>query len=78
MDEITITYRGEELTIVGRYEPADYGVWTKSSGDPGEPPSPAEFYIAHIYDWQGNEISYQYTNDQLHEIEEKVLEYYAD
>lgn len=78
MEEISITYQGEDIIVTGEYEKAYRGRWTQSNGDPGDEDFFAEFFIDRIFNMEGKEITNEYSTDDFALITEKVLEYYED
>lgn len=78
MDEVWINYNGLELIVTGRFERGRRGIRTFSSGDPGFPDDPDEFYIERVLDVDGKDITQYLSGEELEMITEKVLEKYED
>ncbi len=75
-EEHPITYRDREILVEGDYIPAEPGIRTYSSGDPGYADSPAEFYINKISDLTGRDITGEFSADDFHKIANLILEGY--
>lgn len=76
MNEHPITYNDQEIIVDGDYIPGEPGVRTYSSGDPGYPDSPAEFYINKIFDITGKDITENFDEQDFANISEIILEGY--
>lgn len=62
-----------EVDVDGKYYPADPGKWTLSNGDPGYPPTPAEYEINKVM-WGDLDITDTLSEEDLDYITEVMLD----